>query len=123
MGYLPIGLPSMSLTDTGIRKTKPSDKQQKLTDGGGLYLLLKPDGARWWRWDYRRPVTGKRNTLSLGTDPATGLADARAKRDEARRLLAAGADPGEPANLRHLRRPTLRRAPRSSGWFVTSPRR
>ncbi|MGH8062202.1 MAG: tyrosine-type recombinase/integrase [Pseudoxanthomonas sp.] len=85
----------MSLTDTGIRKTKPSTKQQKLTDGGGLYLLLKPDGARWWRWDYRRPVTGKRNTLSLGTYPDTGLADARTKRDEVRRLLASGVDPGE----------------------------
>lgn len=85
----------MPLTDTAIRKAKPSDKPVKLTDGQGLYLLLRPDGARWWRWDYRRPVTGKRNTLSLGTYPDTGLADARAKRDEARRLLAAGADPGE----------------------------
>ena len=85
----------MPLTDTAIRKAKPSDKPVKLTDGQGLYLLLRPDGARWWRWDYRRPVTGKRNTLSLGTYPDTGLADARAKRDGARRLLAAGADPGE----------------------------
>ena len=79
----------MPLTDTAIRKAKPSDKPVKLTDGQGLYLLLRPDGARWWRWDYRRPVTGRRNTLSLGTYPDTGLADARAKRDEARRLLAA----------------------------------
>jgi hypothetical protein len=62
--------------------------------GGDLHLLLRPDGARWWRWDYRRPVTGKRNTLSLGTYPDTGLADARTKHAEARRLLAAGIDPG-----------------------------
>ena len=48
----------MPLTDTAIRKAKPSDKSVKLTDGQGLYLLLRPDGARWWRWDYRRPVTG-----------------------------------------------------------------
>jgi hypothetical protein len=85
----------MPLTDALIRKAKPADKPAKLADGGGLYLLLKPDGARWWRWDYRRPVTGKRNTLSLGTYPDTGLADAREKREAARKLLAAGVDPGE----------------------------
>lgn len=61
----------MSLTDTAIRKTKPTATVQKLRDGGGLYLLLRPEGGRWWRWDYRRPVTGKRNTLSLGTYAAT----------------------------------------------------
>lgn len=85
----------MPLTDTAIRKAKPADKPIKHTDGGGLYLLLRPDGARWWRMDYRRPITGKRNTLSLGVYPDVGLADARAKRDEARKLLAAGTDPGE----------------------------
>ncbi len=83
------------LTDTAIRKAKPTAKPVKLTDGGGLYLLLKPDGARWWRLDYRRPVTSKRNTLSLGTYPAVSLSKARKDRDEARTLLAAGIDPGE----------------------------
>ena len=83
------------LTDTAIRKAKPGAKPVKLADGGGLYLLLRPDGARWWRWDYRRPVTGKRNTLSLGTYPETGLAEARARHAEARKALAAGIDPGE----------------------------
>ena len=83
------------LTDTAIRKAKPAAKPAKLADGGGLYLLLRPDGARWWRWDYRRPVTGKRNTLSLGTYPETGLAEARARHAEARKALAAGIDPGE----------------------------
>lgn len=85
----------MPLTDTAIRKTKPGATPLKLRDGGGLYLLMRPDGARWWRLDYRRPVTGKRNTLSLGTYPDTGLADARARRDAARKLLASGIDPGE----------------------------
>ena len=85
----------MPLTDTAIRKAKPSDKPLKMSDGGGLYLLLRPDGARWWRWDYRRPVTGKRNTLSLGSYPDTGLADARERHVEARKVLAAGIDPGE----------------------------
>lgn len=83
------------LTDTAIRKAKPGAKPTKLADGGGLYLLLRPDGGRWWRWDYRRPVTGKRNTLSLGTYPETGLADARVRHAEARKALAAGIDPGE----------------------------
>lgn len=85
----------MPLSDTTIRKTKPSDKDQKLRDGNGLYLLLRPNGARWWRYDYRRPVTGKKNTLSFGTYPEVSLADARDRRTEARRLLAADVDPGQ----------------------------
>lgn len=83
----------MALSDTAIRKAKPADKPQKLTDGGGLYLLLNPNGSRWWRFDYR--YLAKRKTLSMGTYPDTGLADARIKRDDARKLLAAGVDPGE----------------------------
>lgn len=82
------------LTDIAIRKARPSGSPTKLRDGAGLYLLLNPDGSRWWRLDYRRPVTGKRNTLSLGTYPQVGLGDARKRRDEARKLLAAGIDPG-----------------------------
>lgn len=85
----------MRLTDTAIRKAKPGDKPIKLADGNGLYLLLRPNGGRWWRWDYRRPLTGKRNTLSLGTYPDTGLADARERLAEARKLLASGVDPAE----------------------------
>jgi len=83
------------LSDTAIRKAKPADTPLKLRDGGGLYLLVRPDGARWWRWDYRRPVTGKRNTLSLGVYPDVGLAEARQRHAEARKRLAAGVDPGE----------------------------
>lgn len=83
------------LTDTAIRKAKPGPKPTKLRDGGGLYVQLNPDGSRWWRWAYRRPVTGKRNTLSLGTYPEVSLADARGRQAEARRLLASGIDPGE----------------------------
>ncbi|KOB26930.1 tyrosine-type recombinase/integrase [Xanthomonas arboricola] len=83
------------LTDTAIRKAKPAAKVQKLRDGGGLYVLLRPDGAKWWRWDYRRPVTSKRNTLSLGTYPDVSLATARERHAAARKLLAEGIDPGE----------------------------
>src|SRR3546814_10522558 len=81
---------AVALTDTAIRRAKPEDKPQKLRDGGGLYLLMRPDGARWWRMDYRRPVTGKRNTISLGTYPVVGLAEAREKHQAAKKLLAAG---------------------------------
>ena len=83
----------MPLSDTAIRTAKPTAKPQKLTDGGGLYLLLNPNGSRWWRWDYRH--SAKRKTLSMGIYPDIGLKDARERRDSARKLLAAGIDPGE----------------------------
>lgn len=82
----------MALTDTAIRKAKPAEKPQKLTDGAGLYLLLNPNGSRWWRFDYR--FDGKRKTLSMGTYPETTLAGAREKRDLARGQLQSGIDPG-----------------------------
>lgn len=85
----------MPLSDTAIRKAKPQAKAFKLFDGGGLYVEVTPSGGKWWRWKYRRPVTGKENRLSFGTYPDVGLADARDKRDAARKLLAAGTDPGE----------------------------
>jgi len=85
----------MPLTDTAIRTRKPGPKPIRMSDGGGLYLLLQPSGGRWWRWDYRRPVTGKPNTLSFGTYPEVGLAEARALRDDARKLRAKNVDPGE----------------------------
>lgn len=81
----------MKLTDTAIRKAKTTDKPSKLSDGHGLYLLVQPTGSRLWRWDYR--YGGKRKTLGMGAYPITGLADARARRDDARRLLASGVDP------------------------------
>ena len=83
----------MALTDTAIRNAKPAEKSLKLTDGGGLYLLLGPKGSKWWRLDYR--FLGKRKTLSMGVYPEISLKDARDRRDAARRLLADGIDPGE----------------------------
>ena len=72
----------MVLTDTHIRNAKPKAKSYKLSDGGGMYLLVKPDGARYWRLDYR--FAGKRRTLALGVYPTTSLSKARTRRDEAR---------------------------------------
>jgi len=57
------------LTPSAVTNAKAQAKPYKLADERGMYLLVKPDGARWWRFDYRRPDTGKRNTLSLGTFP------------------------------------------------------
>lgn len=83
----------MALTDIAIRSAKPADKPIKLTDGRGLYLLLNPNGSRWWRLDYRYAC--KRKTLSMGIYPDVGLKDARIRRDDARKLLASDVDPGE----------------------------
>ncbi|HET8701363.1 MAG TPA: integrase arm-type DNA-binding domain-containing protein [Nitrococcus sp.] len=82
----------MPLTDTAARKAKPTDKPRKLADSGGLYLLVAPNGGRYWRLDYRHGR--KRKTLALGVYPDTGLKTARERRDEARKLLADGVDPG-----------------------------
>jgi integrase len=83
----------MALTDTAIRTAKPGVKSIKLFDEKGLYLLLAPTGGKWWRLDYR--FEGKRKTLSMGVYPDIGLKDARERRDEAKKLLANGIDPGE----------------------------
>lgn len=83
----------MPLTDTKIRSVKPAEKPMKLSDEKGLYLLVQSNGGKWWRLDYR--MAGKRKTLSMGTYPDVGLALARERRDEARKLLAQGIDPGE----------------------------
>ena len=83
----------MPLSDIAIRKAKPSDKVQRLFDGGGLYLEISPAGGKLWRQKYR--VAGKEKRLAHGTYPEVSLADAREKRDAARKLLASGVDPGE----------------------------
>ena len=81
----------MPLTDAKIRNTTAEDKRLKLSDGGGLYLLVMPSGGKWWRLKFR--VNGKEKLLSLGVYPEVSLKDARNKRDAARKLLADGGDP------------------------------
>lgn len=80
-------------TDVAIRNIKPTDATLRLNDGDGLYLLIKTNGAKWWRLDYS--IGGKRKTLSIGVYPDTGLKAARNKADEARQLVAAGTDPSD----------------------------
>lgn len=81
------------LTDPALRNAKGKDKPYKLSDGGGLYLLVNKDAVKYWRMDYR--FEGKRLTLAFGKYPDVSLLAARAKRAEAIALIGAGTDPSE----------------------------
>ena len=83
----------MPLTDTAVRNAKRRERPQKLSDGGGLHLLVNPDGARYWRMAYR--YQGRQKTLALGVYPIVSLADARMARDAAKKLLARDIDPSQ----------------------------
>ena len=84
-------MPSDKLTELGVRKAKPSSKQKKLTDGRGLFLLLHPNGSKYWRMKYR--LMGKEKLLAIGVWPEVSLIAAREKRNEAKQLLKSGKDP------------------------------
>jgi len=81
------------LTLFSIQNAKPRDKPYKLSDGNGLHLLVTPNGSKLWRLRYR--FAGKQKMLGLGVFPDISLAQARLKRDDARRLLAQGKDPSQ----------------------------
>lgn len=81
----------MPLTDAEIRKTAPRETQFRMADGGGMYLEVKPSGAKYWRMKYR--FDGKEKVLAIGVYPAVSLKEAREKREAAKRILATGADP------------------------------
>jgi integrase len=81
----------MALTELKIKSSQPTDKQYKITDEKSMYLLIKPNGSKYFRMDYR--FAGKRKTLSLGVYPEISLKEARIKRDEARKLISEGTDP------------------------------
>jgi integrase len=83
----------MALTDSTIKSAKPKEKSYKLGDAHGLFLLINTNGSKLWRLKYR--VAGKEKGLAIGSYPIVGLQQARQLRDEARRLLAQGLDPGE----------------------------
>lgn len=92
------------LTATEVKQAKPTDKVRKITDGAGLYLQIHPNGAKYWRYDYR--YAGKRKTLALGVYPETPLKEAREKHQAAREKLGRGIDPSEERKVekftRHL---------------------
>ncbi len=82
----------MPLSETTVRKAKPTGKQVRLFDSGGLYLEISPKGGKYWRLKYR--FAGRERRLALGVYPTVSLRDARNLRDEARLKLAKGIDPG-----------------------------
>lgn len=109
----------MPLTDTAVKNAKPADKAIKLSDEKGLYLLVHPNGSKYWRLKYR--YGGKEKVLALGVYSEVGLKDARKFRDEARELLAKGVDPGE--NRKALQAAKVERAANSfeviaREWFA-----
>jgi integrase len=81
----------MPLSDAACRAAKPAEKPYKISDGGGLHLLVEKNGSRLWRQAYR--FDGKQKLMALGAYPAVSLADARAARDKNKALLAQGVDP------------------------------
>ncbi|NCG55044.1 tyrosine-type recombinase/integrase [Serratia fonticola] len=83
----------MKLNVRQVDTAKPKEKTYKLADGGGLYLEVSTSGSRYWRLKYR--FGGKEKRLAFGVYPDVSLASARAKREEAKKLLAAGIDPSE----------------------------
>ena len=83
----------MALSDIAIRNAKAKERPYKLSDSGGLFLLIAATGGKLWRYSYR--FDGKQKTLALGAYPDTGLKEARERHAEARKILAAGVDPNE----------------------------
>ncbi|HCJ7667434.1 tyrosine-type recombinase/integrase [Enterobacter hormaechei] len=83
----------MPLNDMQIRRAKPEDKPYTLGDGQGLSLLIEPNGSKSWRFRYR--FAGKPKMISLGVYPTITLADARSRRDDARKIVAEGKNPSE----------------------------
>jgi integrase len=92
------------LTQLQVRNAKPREKAYKLADGGGLYLEVTPKGGKLWRMKFRQ-LDGTENRLSFGAYPEVSLIDAREKRDQARKLIAAGKDPARDRDdaARHAR--------------------
>ena len=83
----------MALTDIQIKSAKPQDKPDTLNDGQGLSLLINPDGSKGWRFRFR--FAGKARLMSFGSYDLVSLAEAREKRDTARKQVANGIDPVE----------------------------
>lgn len=83
----------MKLSDITVRKSKAESKAYKLSDGGGMYLEVMPNGSKYWRLKYR--FNGKEKKLALGVYPDVSLALARERMHDARKLLATGTDPSE----------------------------
>ncbi|MFS2108702.1 Arm DNA-binding domain-containing protein [Sphingomonas sp. Sphisp140] len=91
----------MAVTALAIRNARPKAKQYKLGDGRYLFLLVMPNGAKYWCFRYR--FLDKQKVIALGVWPEVSLADARVKRDSARRMIDDGVDPMVEKKRRKLR--------------------
>lgn len=90
------------LTATAVKNAKPGKTPRKLSDGHGLYLLVQPDGSRYWLYNYR--MDGKHKTLALGVYPDVTLAEARENHNEARKAQRQGIDPAQIKRVEKLTR-------------------
>lgn len=120
--YQQSGETVMPLTDTKVKNAKPAEKAIKLTDGFGLYLLVHPNGSKYWQLGYR--FEAKQKVFSIGVYPTVSLAEARQRRDEAKKLLASGIDPSakkQADNKTTLEKRNNTRAFKSvaKSWFST----
>ncbi len=97
-----------ALTDRKIQNSKPTIKQFKLFDGKGLFLLIHPNGSKYFRWDYS--FEGKRKTLALGVYPETTLKQAREERLEAQKTLREGLDPIDVRKQLKLKKKNLQKS-------------
>jgi len=88
------------ISDTRIRQAKAGERDYKLSDSAGLYLLVRTTGSKLWRLAYR--FAGKQKSLALGAYPTVSLADARDRREAARKLLANGVDPSAQRRLEKI---------------------
>lgn len=83
----------MKLNARQIETAKPKEKACKMADGGGLYLEISPKGSKYWRMKCRRASDKKEDRLAFGVYPTITLAEARSRRDAAKKLLSQGIDP------------------------------
>lgn len=94
----------MNLTDKSIKNLEIKDKSYKMADGGGLYLLISPNGSKYWRLKYR--IAGKEKTLAIGIYPQISLKEAREKREIAKKDLKNNIDPSQKKKLEKLQQLT-----------------
>lgn len=99
----------MKLNNRAVDNAKPREKKWKLADGGGLHLLVHPNGGKYWRFKCR--LDGKEQDMALGVYPEVSLKQARQRHQAAREMLASGVDPNKDRRDRKLVKPSLPRKP------------
>ncbi|MAD74115.1 MAG: integrase [Rheinheimera sp.] len=104
----------MALTHTAVTNAKPKDKMYKLTDGGGLYLQIKPTGYKCFKYDYR--LNGERGTYTIGSYPEFSLKDAREEHRKAREMVAKGI---APITIKEERRVSQEKETKRFSYYMT----